>query len=58
MPTLWLIVLTIGAFALIAAMYFAKARNRDASRGSFNRSERGARELREEIRRDPEYRED
>lgn len=58
MSTLWLIILTIGAFALIGGMYFAKARNRDAPRGNLRRAERGARELREEIRRDPEYRED
>ncbi len=58
MPTIWFIVLTIGAFALIAAFYFAKARNANAPSDSLPRSERGAAELREEIRRDPEYKEE
>ena len=58
MPTIWLIVLTIGAAALIAAIYFNKARNRNAPRGDFNRAERGAEELREDIQRDPRYKEE
>jgi hypothetical protein len=57
MPTVWLIILTIGALALIVTIYFAKSRNAN-SRGSFGRAERGAEQLREDIRRDPEYRED
>jgi len=58
MPTIWLIILTIGAMALIAAMYFGKARNKNAPPGELERAERGARELREDIRKDPEYRQD
>jgi hypothetical protein len=58
MPTIWLIVLTIGAMALIAAMYFGMARNKSAPPGDLTRAERGARELREELQRDPEYREE
>ncbi len=58
MPTIWLIILTIGAMALIAAMYFGKARNAKAPPGDLERAEQGARDLREEIRRDPEYRRD
>ena len=56
MPTIWLIILTVGALALIAAMYFGKFRNQHG-RG-VGRAERGAEELREDIRRDPEYREE
>jgi len=58
MATVFLILLTVGALALIAAMYYGKARNANASSGELARSERGAKELREEIRRDPEYREE
>ena len=57
MPTVWLIILTIGALALIATIYLAKSRNAD-TRGSLGRAERGAEQLREDIRRDPEYREE
>jgi len=57
MPTLWLIVLTVGALALIVAIYFGKIRNAN-TRGSIGRAERGAKQVREEIRRDPEYREE
>ena len=56
MDVIWLIVLTIGALALIAAIYIGKARNQKT--GGVGRAERGAEELREDIRRDPEYRED
>ena len=58
MAVIWLIVLTIGAIALIATMYFGKSRNDKAPPGQLGRAERGARELRQEIRNDPEYRED
>lgn len=58
MSTIWLILLTVGAAALIGAIYFAKARNENAPRSEIRRAERGARELREQLQRDPEYRED
>jgi len=58
MATIWLILLTVGAIALISAMYFGKVRNGNARRGELARSERGAKEVRDEIRRDPEYREE
>ena len=58
MPTVWLIVVAIGPLLLIAAIYFGFIRNREGSRGEVARAERGAEEFREELKRDPEYRED
>lgn len=57
MSAIWLVVLTIGAIALIAAMYFGKARNAQAD-SNLREAERGAKHLREEMRHDPEFRED
>jgi len=54
----WFVVLTLGPLLLLAAMVWQWWRNRNASPRVTARSERGARELREEIRRDPDYAED
>jgi hypothetical protein len=56
--SLWFVVLTVGPLLLLAAMIWQWRRNRKASPRTDARSERGARELREEIRRDPDYSED
>lgn len=56
MAILWLVILTIGAVALIASLYFGKARNITRLHRDVARSERRARDPGEDIRRDPRYR--
>lgn len=58
MPSVWLFVVAIGPVLLIAAIYFGFFRNRQGNRREINRAEHGAEEFREELRRDPEYREE
>jgi len=52
----WFIVVTVGPLLLLAVLIWAWLRNRGASAQTDARAERGARELREDIRNDPEYR--
>ncbi len=54
----WSLITIIGPILLIGAIIWAFMRNRAAGRGSVERAERGARELREDINRDPQYREE
>lgn len=54
----WFVVLTLGPLLLLAAMFWQWRRNRKASPRTNARSELGARQLREEIRRDPDYAEE
>ena len=53
METLWLIINFVAPALLIAVLIWAFFHNRNASRANIERAERGAREVREEIRRDP-----
>jgi hypothetical protein len=57
MTTIWLLTVTLGPLLLLAVLIWAWLRNRRTPPSVTARSERGARELREEIKRDPEYRE-
>ena len=52
MGSLWILIDIIAPLLLIAAIVWAYFHNRNASRGSLERAERGARELRGEIERD------
>ena len=56
MTTLWLLTVTLGPLLLLAVLIWAWLRNRNAPPSVDARSEAGAREVREEIKRDPEYR--
>jgi hypothetical protein len=49
MESLWLIIDIVAPLLLIAAIAWAYFRNRNASRASVQRAERGARELRREL---------
>jgi cbb3-type cytochrome oxidase subunit 3 len=55
---MWSLVTILGPILLIAAIVWAFLRNRRAGRGSFDRAERGAQELRDELERDPQYRDE
>lgn len=52
---LWSLITVLGPILLIAAILYAYFRNRRGRRAEVARAERGARELREKIRRDPQY---
>jgi hypothetical protein len=49
---MWILINFVGPFLLLAVIVWAYLRNRRSSPGEIERSERGARELREEIERD------
>ncbi|GEM_PF-457412 len=50
MDTLWPVITVLGPILLISTIIWVTLRNRAASRASFDRAERGAVEVREEIR--------
>jgi hypothetical protein len=53
MEALWPIITVVGPLLLIGVVIWATLRNRNAPPGTTERAERGAHELREEIKRDP-----
>ena len=53
---LWTLVTILGPILLIAAIIYAFMRNRGGSRRQVARAEQGAADVREDIKRDPEYR--
>lgn len=55
MENLWFLINIIAPLLLIAALIWAYFHNRNAGRRTVERAERGAREVREDIRRDPQY---
>ncbi len=55
--SLWGLATIIGPILLIAVIAYAMLRNRGGTKGDVARAERGAVELREELERDPEYKE-
>ena len=55
---IWSLVTILGPVLLIAVLVWAYLRNRNAGPRNLERAERGAAELREDLQRDPEYRED
>ena len=55
---LWSIITIVAPLALLAVLVWAFLRNRAAGRRNFEEAERGARKVREDIRRDPQYREE
>ena len=52
MGWLWTLITILGPILLIGAIVWAYLRNRNPSRAEIERSERGARELREELERE------
>lgn len=54
----WSLITIIGPILLIGAIIWAFVRNRNAGRANLDRAERGAREVRDDIHRDPQYREE
>ena len=55
---LWSLATILGPILLIAAIVYAVIRNRGGSRAEIDRAERGAVTLREDLDRDPDYREE
>jgi cbb3-type cytochrome oxidase subunit 3 len=55
---LWSLATIVGPILLIAVIIYAYLRNRGGSRRQVERAERGAVEFREELDRDPEYKEE
>jgi cbb3-type cytochrome oxidase subunit 3 len=55
---LWSLATILGPILLIGAIIYAFLRNRGGSRSEVRRAERGAVELREDLQRDPEYKEE
>ena len=53
----WSIILIGGPIVLLGVIVWLWMSNRNAPKSTVERAERGARELREEIRRDPQYEE-
>lgn len=53
----WILIDIVAPALLIAAIIWIYLRNR-RNRGDVDQAERGAKELREELKRDPRYRED
>ena len=49
MESLWTLITIVGPLLLLAALVWVYFRNRNASRASLERAERGARELRREL---------
>lgn len=54
---MWFFTVVGGPILLIAAIIWFTVRNKTAGQRNFDRAERGARELRQELERDPDYRE-
>jgi hypothetical protein len=54
---MWSLVTVLGPILFIGVVVYVTLRSKAAGRANDQRGERGARELREEIDRDPEYRE-
>ena len=52
MEGLWPVITVVGPILLIAAIIWAYVHNRNASRATIERAERGARQVREEIEED------
>ena len=52
MGWLWTLITILGPLLLIGAIIWAVLRNRNPSRSEIERSERGARELREKLERE------
>lgn len=57
MGALWSVITILGPILLLAAIIYAWWRNRTGNRAQVERAERGAAEVRQDIREDPEYRE-
>lgn len=55
---LWTLITILGPILLIGAIIWAFLRNRASGRANVAQAERGAAELREDLKRDPEYREE
>ena len=55
---IWSLATIVGPILLLTVVIWAYVRNRNAGRENIRRAERGAKDVREEIRRDPQYRED
>jgi len=55
---LWSLATILGPILLIGVILYAMMRNRGGSRNEVARAERGAVEFREELERDPEYKEE
>jgi hypothetical protein len=55
---MWGLINIVGPFLLLAALIWVFLRNRRRPGGEVAEAERGAVKLREELQRDPEYRED
>ncbi|BBC71864.1 conserved hypothetical protein [Altererythrobacter sp. B11] len=55
---LWLFTVVAGPILLIVVMYYGFFRNRQSSQREIREAELGAERLREDIRRDPEYKEE
>lgn len=58
MGGLWGIITIVGPILLIGAILYAVVRNRGGSRAQVEQAERGAAQLREDIRKDPDYSEE
>ena len=56
MSALWSLATILGPILLLAVVFYAWARNRNAPKGNKERAERGAREVREEIKEQEERR--
>ena len=57
MEGLWVVMTVVGPIVLIAAIIVVWARNRKPPQAEINQAEEGAKQVREEIRNDPSYRE-
>lgn len=55
---LWSLATILGPILLMAAIVYAILRNRSGSRAEVKRAERGAVDLRKDLDRDPDYREE
>jgi hypothetical protein len=55
MTTFWLLAVTVGPLVLLAVLIWGWVRNRKAPPSVTARSEAGAKQVREEIKRDPQY---
>jgi cbb3-type cytochrome oxidase subunit 3 len=55
---LWTLITILGPILLIGAIVWAYLRNRGASRANYNRAEEGAKDLRQELEDDPQYRDE
>lgn len=57
MEGLWALMTVVGPIVLLVAIVFVWIRNRKPAPGEMRRAEEGAKQVREEIKEDPEYRE-